>query len=522
VLSIVGTSDVHGHLWPGAAVLGGFLKNLRDLRARDGGAVMLVDAGDMFQGTLESNLGEGSAVVSAYNTLGYDAVAIGNHEFDFGPVGEASSPRAPGDDAQGALKARAAQARFPFLAANVIDEATSLPIAWPNVHASVVVAKAGIRVGVLGVTTEATPRTTIAANFVGLRMRELAAAITDEAKRLRDQGAHVVVLLAHAGGSCASFEDPTDLGSCEKDSEIATVLAALPQGAVDAVVAGHTHRGLAHFFSGVPVVQSFSSLRSFGRIDLVVDLAEHRVVDRRVHAPQALTLPASYEGAEVAPDRTIDAILAPAEEKARARRDQKLGVTLKTAVRARYAEESAEGNLFADLMRAARPGSDVAITNGGGLRADLPAGELTYGQLYTAMPFDNRFATVRLTGADLRRLVLANLRVDSGILSVSGFRVAASCQAENLVVSLVREDGTPLGDADRITLVTSDFLATGGDGTAFPEGSVVVDDGPPIREAMAAQLTARGSRLSGEDPAIFDPTKPRMGLPGPRPIRCGR
>ena len=95
---------------------------------------MLVDAGDMFQGTLESNIGEGAAVVRAYNVLRYDAAAIGNHEFDFGPVGPAPAPRTPADDPRGALKARAAEARFPFLAANLVDAATGAPPAWPNVR----------------------------------------------------------------------------------------------------------------------------------------------------------------------------------------------------------------------------------------------------------------------------------------------------------------------------------------------------------------------------------------------------
>lgn len=522
VLSIVGTSDVHGHLWPSARVLGGFLRNLRRVRAREGGAVVLVDAGDMFQGTLESNLGEGAAVVSAYNALGYDAVAIGNHEFDFGPVGAATSPRSHDEDARGALKARAAEARYPFLAANVIDEATSLPVAWPNVRSSVALDKAGVRVGIVGVTTMDTPRTTIAANFRGLRVRELVLAVRGEAAELRGQGAQVVVLVAHAGGDCKTFEDPNDLSSCDENAEIAAFLAKLPTGTVDVVVAGHTHRGMAHVVSGVPVIQSYSAGRFFGRVDLVVDLAEGRVVDRRLRAPQALTLPAAYEGAEVLADTALDLVLAPAEERARALRDQELGVTLETALRASYGEESAEGNLFADLMRAARPGSDVAITNGGGLRADLPAGNLTYGQLFTAMPFDNRFATVRLTGADLRRLIAGNLGVESGILSVSGLRVVAACQGDSLVVTLHREDGTPIGDPDRLTLVTSDFLATGGDGMVFPEGSVVLDDGAPIREALATLLGARGPRLSGEDPSILDPRRPRMEFPGKRPVRCVR
>jgi 5'-nucleotidase len=150
-LSIVGTNDLHGGILQredrgGLALLGGYVANLRAARARDGGAVLLVDGGDMFQGTLESNLTEGQIVIAAYNTLGYSAAAIGNHEFDFGPAGPASQPKGLDDDPRGALKARAAQASFPFLAANLIDTATGRPVAFPHIQPSVIVTVAGLKV----------------------------------------------------------------------------------------------------------------------------------------------------------------------------------------------------------------------------------------------------------------------------------------------------------------------------------------------------------------------------------------
>src|ERR1700704_2046011 len=128
-LSIIATTDLHGGVIQrgdrgGLALLGGYVHNVRVARLRDRGAVLLVDSGDMFQGTLESNLNEGAVVVRAYNGLGYAAAAIGNHEFDFGPAGPEAVPRTPADDPRGALKARAVEARFPFLAANIIDDAT--------------------------------------------------------------------------------------------------------------------------------------------------------------------------------------------------------------------------------------------------------------------------------------------------------------------------------------------------------------------------------------------------------------
>ena len=133
-LSIVGTNDLHGGIVArngrgGLALLGGYVANLRAARARDGGAVLLIDAGDMFQGTLESNLGEGAVGRRGLQRARLHAAAIGNHEFDFGPIGKAATPRSPTDDPRGALKARAAEARFPFLAANLIEAAERRPAA---------------------------------------------------------------------------------------------------------------------------------------------------------------------------------------------------------------------------------------------------------------------------------------------------------------------------------------------------------------------------------------------------------
>ena len=87
ILSIIGTNDVHGAL-ARLPVLAGFVNNLRAARARDGGAVVVIDAGDMFQGTIESNSNEGAALIDAYNAIGYTAATVGNHEFDFGPYPE--------------------------------------------------------------------------------------------------------------------------------------------------------------------------------------------------------------------------------------------------------------------------------------------------------------------------------------------------------------------------------------------------------------------------------------------------
>jgi 2',3'-cyclic-nucleotide 2'-phosphodiesterase (5'-nucleotidase family) len=535
-LAIVGTSDLHGHIAM-LPYLGGHLGNLAASGQVD--SIVLLDAGDMFQGTLESNLNEGASVVAAYNHLGYAAVAVGNHEYDFGPAGERSVPTQPSDDPRGALKARSAEARFPFLAANLIDDGSQQPARWPNLHTSAVIERDGLTIGVIGVSTMDTPRTTNARNFAGLRMAPIGESVTREAALLRKRGAHLVLVAAHAGGRCRSFDDPADASTCEPEQEIFAAARDLAPGTVDAIVAGHTHAGVAHQVNGVPIVQSFAKGIAFGRIDLVVEGGV--VVDRKIHPPRFLcgerreppnliegeACPAGeYEGRPVVPDPALVTLVARYQEEAREARERKLGVTIDGAIKGVRIEESPLGNLFADLMRAARPDADVALTNGGGLRADLPAGELTYGDLYEAMPFDNRFATVSVTGGQLAHMIEKNLIASHGVFSISGVRVAARCKGEKLVVALTREKGgRKVKEAERLTVVTSDFLASGGDGTFgdldLPKGAVELhDDGPIIRDAIAEVLVKRGGTVRAGDKRLHDRATPRLVYPGSRPVRC--
>jgi 2',3'-cyclic-nucleotide 2'-phosphodiesterase (5'-nucleotidase family) len=527
-LSVIGTNDLHGHI-QALPAFGGYLANLRRARAADGGAVLLVDAGDMFQGTLESNIVEGASVVRGYAALGYAAAALGNHEFDFGPVGPAPSARGPGDDPRGALRARANEAPFPFLDANLVDVATGKPPEWANVVPDTTVDLNDTKIGIVGVLTTATPNTTLAANFAGLAVAPLASTIASAAADLRAHGATIVVAAAHAGGGCRAFDVPDDLSSCESDSEIFSVARALPPGAVDAIVAGHTHDGIAARVAGIPIVESFANGRDFGRVDLTVDRASGRVRAAHIFPPQRICAPArcaqeTYEGAEVVPDPTVAAAIAPGLAAARKRREEKLGPTIGAGLARALKAESALGNWVADLMRLAEPGADVALTNGGGVRADLPPGPLTYGHLFEALPFDNRFALISITGAELADVVARNLGRDNGIVSVSGVLAEARCENGALAVSLFRagRKHLPIADDARMTLATSDFLATGGDGLYSDElrRRAKLDDGPPIRDAIAALIRARPASVPNDPRAVFDPAHPRLAYPSPRPVRC--
>ena len=529
-ISVVATTDLHGGVLPrgdrgGLALFGGYLRNIRAARMRDGGGVLLIDSGDMFQGTLESNLNEGEAVVRAYNGFGYSAVAIGNHEFDYGPAGPDETPHTPGEDARGALKARAAQARFPFLAANTIDDATGKPVAWPNFKPSTIVNVRGVKVGLVGVTTIDTRAQTIGANVVGLTFAPLAPAITREAMALRASGATVVIVMAHAGGRCSRLDDPEDLASCDQMQEIMGVARALPARLVDMIAAGHTHQAMAQDVAGIPIVEAYANGRSFSRVDFSVNRSSGAVVAKHIFQPQDLVA-GRYESRVVTPDATTNAVLAPAVTKAMTVKTQPLGVFLETPFpRGNQQDETALADLITDGMLASVHGADVAFGNGGSLRMDLPGGPLTYGAVYEVYPFDNRLVMTTLTGDQLTRIISYNLTrtaAPTEILPIAGFTVDAKCEGAHLRVVLTRSSGATIRADEKLTTVTSDFVAGGGDGVmapAGPVGDVRNPDGSPIlRESVVAWLRDRGGRLNENQ--FVSAGNRRWHYPMPRPVIC--
>jgi 5'-nucleotidase len=502
---VVGTTDLHGWFagrddpaaalpkpgYGGLAVFAGYLANLR---AANPGRVVVVDSGDLFQGTLESNLFEGEAVVEAYNEIGYSAAAIGNHEFDFGPVGPDPVVREPGQDPLGALKKNAANARFPLLSANLTEKATGMTPAWAKPYTLLDVG--GIRVGIIGLSTPDTPNVTTAANVATLSFGRPVPATIRAAAELRARGADAVIVIAHMGGRCTDLKDVHDVASCDPKQEAFEFLSALPPGTIDAYFAGHTHQQMREIINGVPALQPLPFGQAFSTIDLYVDRASHRVVDSRTEirpptnicenvytgtercdpkaAPAGIATlaPRIFEGAPVVRDRRLDALFAPYLDKVAAKRREPVGVRTAAPFKREYSRESALGDLYTDALRAAVPASDIAFMNSGSLRVDLPAKELTYGDIFEISPFDNLIVVARLTGAQIRQMLRITSEGDRGILQMSGLRMtfdaakdaALTPSQRDRVVSVAMSDGSPLQPDKLYTVVITDFLLTGGEG----------------------------------------------------------
>jgi 5'-nucleotidase len=526
VITVIGTNDVHGELVEqtdrgGLTTLSGYVNAVRRARATDGG-LLLVDAGDMWQGTLESNLNEGYSMVEAYNAMGYAAAAIGNHEFDFGPLGPKSIPESEGDNPFGALQARASKASFPLLAANLIDASTGQMVEWDNVQASAVVQRAGVRIGIIGVLTESTRATTIAANVRDIRIAPLAAAIEEQAEVLRLAGASLIVVVAHAGSRCTEFDDPFDTSSCRMDGEIMQVAEALPSGLVDHIVAGHVHQGIAHDINGIAVTASYSNTRAFSRVDFTIDRNSGEVVERRIYPPQRIVAGDTYEGREIVPDPDVLAIAERARDMAAKRRAEPLGVVMEEPMLHRTRPESPLANLFTDAMLQMND-ADIAIHNvWGGIRAELPEGELTYGDVYRVFPFDNRVAIIELTGKELRSIIAAQAHNRKRAAGFSGMRVYVSCEANDMRVSMLRPDGTEIRDEEVLRVVANDFLLLGGDNVLSPvipdEGFAMPNSTPFVRETLAEWFRSNPGEMEPDD--FVDPDELRWNLPPEVPADC--
>jgi 5'-nucleotidase len=439
---------------------------------------------------------------------------------------------APGDDPFGALKARVKQAHFPLLAVNIYEAQTGQRPAWLGNDGTVMLDVGNVKVGVLGLITPSTPQTTNPVNVASLRFGNLVPETLSAAKRLRDRGADVVVAVAHAGSKCPKLEDPKDLSSCDVHSEMYELLSSIPPGTLDAVIAGHTHAPMGHFINGTPVIETWGMGTHFGTIDLYLDPVRKTVLPDRtaIHAVIPICLqvdeatqscdanrlrkqagvklvPSTFLGRPVMRDTALEALLAPALARVAAEQHRKLGVTLPAPLTRNYEAESGLGDVLADSLREMEK-ADVALLNSGGLRSDLRAGELHYGDVYEVMPFDNTLATLTVTGDELKRLLLAAYGARKGVYQQSGLKVTLSrCPGQERLKAFTLANGKPVVPEARYKVVLPDFLARGGDGLApvmssLPPERVDLGLSRPqvLRDALVAFWQQRGGQLVAPRP----------------------
>jgi len=459
---ILSINDYHGSLAPagsnvGAAKLVGAMKTEK---AKNPEGTIIVSAGDNYQGSAMSNMLYGEPVSAVFKEMGLELSAVGNHEFDWGID---------------RIVKWAEDGELTFVCTNIYDIRTNEPVDWAEPFA--IIEKEGVKVGFIGLATPETVYKTKKVYVVNYEFRDPVETITEWVPKVKDAGADIIIALTHLG----SFQD--------KEGNITGEAADLCEvDGVDGVISAHTHQRVSGLVNGKPLVQAYKNGRTVGKIVYTFDENNNLIssvpsLDHLYKRPDTLK-----------DDANTLAIYKKYEEELAPVLGKILGKTTVDLDHDRYAEPSLLGEWTCDIMKD-KVGVQIAMTNGGGLRVPVPAGEITAGILYEVMPFDNYLYTMKLSGADVKANIEHGIMNDDiGWVQISGVRVTYNSEAEagNRITSMVLEDGTVVEMDKYYTVVTNDFMFTGGDNYNFENSKDGLNTFIPIRDAMMDAVEKAG------------------------------
>jgi len=433
-----------------------------------------LDSGDIFQGTPEGNLTKGRIVIVAMNLLGYDAMAIGNHEYDYGEANLRSLQR---------------QARFPFLGSNILRAADRQPVNYAVPH--VLLHVGGVRLGIMGIATHTTRTSTLPANVKHLLFTDEVAAAALQAKSLRAAGAHIVIALTHCGLGPSharrriageSYTPTTD------DLQYRGDLAIARGAKVDLVLGGHMHTGLEGGWrdpaSGTWIFQSYERLEAAHRIVLTIEDTASGPVLKTVKG----TLVNLWVD-QLGTDQAMNTLLREYSQDIDREMNSVIGHTARGLDRKGL--DSQLGNWLTDIMRQ-RVKADVGLQNTYGIRADLSAGNIRMRDLYEVMPFDNTLVTTSLTGKQLEQVIRKNLHHGKSNIQVSGIRITYRSSSGTSIKDLkITVAGEPLVPARKYSIATNNYLTSGGSGGGILSTVPAHDTGMALRQLFIDDVKRR-------------------------------
>ncbi len=416
-LTILHTNDLHAHLSSfadpylgpeagGVARLSTLIRQVREENPH----TLLLDAGDRFSGTTLSVLFEGEAELVFTCLLGYDALALGNHDFDFG------------QERLRYLKERLIHP--PMIAANISCSPDGRSFTIPYIYKEI----EGLRILIVGLSTPETPYTTRPRNVKGLTFASPAKSLRLVMER--EQGKYdLLIVLSHIG--------------YEEDRALAQEVPG-----IDLIVGGHSHTKIEkpERVGSCLIVQAFQWGLYLGRVDL-------KLADKRIVKADGRLLPVK---SEVTPDPLFASLLKCCyEDRVKPIMEEVVGHAPTPLLR--QEGESLIGDLLADSFRVFT-GADIAVFNQGGIRADIPTGPITMGEIFEVIPFSNQVMTTDLTGRQVQDL-FNKIASRGGGDAISGarFRIAAG-KAQDILV-----DAKPLDLYRLYRVAANEFMMAGGD-----------------------------------------------------------
>lgn len=490
----------------GAARLLTAINQTRDALKAQGKNVLLLNAGDNFQGSLFYTTYKGTVEAEVLNAMKFDAMTVGNHEFD---------------DSEDGLAGFLDKVQFPVVTANVVASAASK--IGDRVKPSIVLEVGGQKIGIVGAVANDTAE--LATPGPNITIAEDVAKISEQVQKLKGEGVNKIIALTHVGY-------PRDL----------EFIAKIPD--VDVVVGGHSHTLLSNTDQKaegpyptlvdnpggykVPVVQAGQYSKYLGDLRVVFD--DSGVVKESKGDP--ILIDSSFKPDEATLKR-IDELKAPIE----ALKSKVVGTSegpIEGDRKVCRVKECSMGNLVADatVARVKDQGVTIAFANSGGLRSSIDSGDVSMGEVLTVLPFQNTVATFQLKGEDIRAALENGVsQIDDGagrFMQVSGMKYSfdRSKPAGSRVTAVEVKEGdafVPLDPAKTYTVAANNYVRTGGDGfKVFATKAInAYDFGPNLEEAVAAYITANSpykpftdGRITEVTPAGYvAPAKPAAPAP---------
>lgn len=531
------------------------------VRAQYGSKLLILNAGDALDGSLESHIDQGQTMVRALNQLGVSASTLGAVDLNM-------------DHAT--LKQRLQESQFPYIVSNLKLKADALP----NTRSKQILSAGGLKIGIIGLVGT---RTGISAGkdfSDSAEILPLQETSLKEAKALRAQGADVVLLLTHIEPIChlkAGHPSAKDFSShslpprwtihtvqdpCLKSTELSRLLFSLPKGTVDGVIAGGgSTEPVHHWINGVPVIRGMTEGSSYNLLHLVYDHKNRKVIsgESQIDGPIAVCetifsrqgdcdgrrpkprggrgqkVRVRFFGRALGEDTAMRELVSPAIQTSQKQAATVVARTERDLHRSAV-KENELGNLVADAMRA-RLKADVAVINPGAIAESIPSGPVTLGEIYRAIPWDRKLAVLSLNGRQLKRFLRVLTSGARGYASVSGLRLklvdlkypAPSNDMDgdhkiehweiDRLISVKLPNGEKIRDGKTYTVAATDFLALGGDDLqgvldGLSDSRIQIDPAASLRNVVEQYLRTIETLPSSQAPLLSE-SDPRLTLTQP-------
>lgn len=472
-ITILHTNDHHGHFWRndygeyGLSAQKTLVDGIRKEVAAEGGSVLLLSGGDINTGVPESDLQDAEPDFRGMNLIGYDAMAVGNHEFD---------------NPMSVLRQQEKWAKFPFLSANIYQKSTGERLFKPWM----IFDRQGLKIAVIGLTTDDTAKIGNPEYFTDIEFRKPA----DEAKLVieelqQTQKPDVILATTHMG----HYDNGEHGSNAPGDVEMAR---SLPAGSLVMIVGGHSqdpvcmaseNKKQVNYVPGTPcapdkqngiwIVQAHEWGKYVGRADFEFRNGEMKLVNYQL-IPVNLKKKVTYDNGkservlftpEIQENQQMLSLLTPFQNKGKAQLEVKIGNTNGHLEGDRSKVRFVQTNLARLILagQMARTNADLAVMSGGGVRDSIEEGAITYKDVLKVQPFGNTLVYADMSGKELTDYLtaVAKMKPDSGAypqFANVGF------VAKNGVLSDLKIKGEAIDPAKTYRLATLSFNATGGDG----------------------------------------------------------